>query len=545
MERDPKTDANREAPSQQTRRREPTAPATGGGLTGLLTRLGQTGGNAAVSRLLSRSGDVAARGTGLPEVGPEGGLLSSALSERIHASRGSGSALGAETRRDMEQAFNTRFGAVTVHTDSEADALNRSVGAVAFTTGSDIYFSAGSYQPGTAGGDQLLAHELAHVAQHRGAADPGGDRLVVSAAGDTHEREAEAASAQVAGSLMRRQAPGGTPRGPGNSAATIHRAHEKALPQWGSASKPTRSRIRYEDSFATVEQNDAAGAHVGPPGNDQAKFTSTPQEQTITLQEGTAGGSVSFLVTADWFEHNFAFDDKGNASYKVRVPFTLATDNTLQWGSPIVLDQSSSGSGAALIMPVPVSTGASPSDGYVSISPTISGSESTSHQAGGAAGAGPFTISVPYAQTTTANITNAYTASYTLKLRPTPPKPITIPSVFFKVGSSTLEDGNEANIAQNLLKLPPAVLTAIRQGKRTIVIEGYASTTAKHKTNRELSQQRAQVVQNVLKGLVGDKADFNILYYGKETALAAGEPDEKEDMEKRRTDISVKAQPPK
>ena len=95
------------------------------------------------------------------------------------------------------------------------------------------------------------------------------------------------------------------------------------------------------------------------------------------------------------------------------------------------------------------------------------------------------------------------------------------------------------------MTLPAGVLTAIRQGKRPIVIEAYASTTGKHARNRELSQQRAIVVQNVLKGLAGDHADFNILYYGKEEALAKGQPNEREDATKRRTDITIKTQPTK
>ena len=58
---------------------------------------------------------------------------------------------------------------VTVHTDDTADALNRSVSARAFATGTDVYFAKGEYSPGSADGDKLIAHELAHVVQQRGA----------------------------------------------------------------------------------------------------------------------------------------------------------------------------------------------------------------------------------------------------------------------------------------------------------------------------------------------------------------------------------------
>ena len=50
-----------------------------------------------------------------------------------------------------------------MHTGSEAHAASRALGARAFTVGNDISFAAGEYQPTTAAGRRLLAHELAHV----------------------------------------------------------------------------------------------------------------------------------------------------------------------------------------------------------------------------------------------------------------------------------------------------------------------------------------------------------------------------------------------
>src|SRR5438874_41382 len=54
---------------------------------------------------------------------------------------------------------------VRVQTDGEADHLARSVDAVAFTTGSDIFFQSGTYNPGTSEGLHLLAHEATHAVQ--------------------------------------------------------------------------------------------------------------------------------------------------------------------------------------------------------------------------------------------------------------------------------------------------------------------------------------------------------------------------------------------
>jgi hypothetical protein len=47
--------------------------------------------------------------------------------------------------------------------------MSHALQAKAFTQGSDVYFHQGQYQPGTTAGRSLLAHELTHVVQQRGA----------------------------------------------------------------------------------------------------------------------------------------------------------------------------------------------------------------------------------------------------------------------------------------------------------------------------------------------------------------------------------------
>ena len=55
-----------------------------------------------------------------------------------------------------------------VHTGGETDQLNRSLSARAFTTGQDVFFRQGAYQPESRGGQELIAHELTHVIQQNG-----------------------------------------------------------------------------------------------------------------------------------------------------------------------------------------------------------------------------------------------------------------------------------------------------------------------------------------------------------------------------------------
>ncbi|HWQ14149.1 MAG TPA: DUF4157 domain-containing protein [Roseiflexaceae bacterium] len=126
-----------------------------------------------------------------PEVGLEGGPLSEGLSARINARRGGGAPLDDGTRATMERSFGTSFKDVRVHTDAESDALNRNISAKAFTTGSDIFF-----RHDTSPGDHaLLAHELTHVVQQRGASGGGGMR--VGPAGDSNEVAADSMATAV------------------------------------------------------------------------------------------------------------------------------------------------------------------------------------------------------------------------------------------------------------------------------------------------------------------------------------------------------------
>jgi hypothetical protein len=87
------------------------------------------------------------------------------------------------------------FSDVRVHDDADAHELSRSVSAEAFTTGSDVFFQSGRYDPGSSAGRKLLAHELTHVAQQRGAAPT--SELTVSDPGDTAEVEAAEVAEKV------------------------------------------------------------------------------------------------------------------------------------------------------------------------------------------------------------------------------------------------------------------------------------------------------------------------------------------------------------
>ena len=118
------------------------------------------------------------------------GVVHPDVASTIATTNGSGHTLDPAAQERLAPHVGDDLGDVRVHTDTTADALARSVSARAFTTGTDVYFAAGEYRPGTRDGDSLLAHELTHVTQQRGA--PAGGPLTVSEPGDAMESEADA-----------------------------------------------------------------------------------------------------------------------------------------------------------------------------------------------------------------------------------------------------------------------------------------------------------------------------------------------------------------
>ncbi|NEQ98562.1 MAG: DUF4157 domain-containing protein [Cyanothece sp. SIO2G6] len=86
----------------------------------------------------------------------------------ISDTRGQGRSLDDSVRQPMEQAFGADFSGVRIHTNGRSDVLNQAVQAKAFTTGQNIYFRSGAYEPGSRGGQELLAHELTHTIQQTG-----------------------------------------------------------------------------------------------------------------------------------------------------------------------------------------------------------------------------------------------------------------------------------------------------------------------------------------------------------------------------------------
>lgn len=103
---------------------------------------------------------------------------------------------GAPLPADIQTFIRPRLAfdpaAIRVHTDANAAAAARSVGARAFAVGRHIAFAAGAYAPHTLTGRRLLDHELHHAAEQQGAPVPARGALEI-ADHAAHEHTAELA----------------------------------------------------------------------------------------------------------------------------------------------------------------------------------------------------------------------------------------------------------------------------------------------------------------------------------------------------------------
>lgn len=160
------------------------AQATLPPLAGLQRRVG----NRAVQRLLAQRA-------------AEGPVeLDEDTATRINRERGGGQPLDSALQAQVGAAMGHDFGGVRVHTSPQADGLSRQLSATAFTTGRDVFFRQGAYEPHSSSGQELIAHELTHVVQQGSGAVSGGGSMTVNPPGDAYEQEADAVAKSLTAS---------------------------------------------------------------------------------------------------------------------------------------------------------------------------------------------------------------------------------------------------------------------------------------------------------------------------------------------------------
>jgi len=102
---------------------------------------------------------------------------------------GTGTPLPDGARVKMENAFQYDFTKVKIHSNSH---YPKQLGALALTSGDAIHFAPDSYHPNSRQGQELIAHELAHVVQQKSGRVSPTARLNGAAINDNPTLEAEA-----------------------------------------------------------------------------------------------------------------------------------------------------------------------------------------------------------------------------------------------------------------------------------------------------------------------------------------------------------------
>jgi len=194
------------------------------------------------------------------------------------ASSGSGSTLPDGLQAQMESSMGADFSSVRVHEGPRAS----SIGALAYTQGTDIHFAPGQYDPASQGGQELIGHELAHVVQQ------------------TQGRVAPTAQAKGAAindepALEREADEVGTKAARGEPAQIGGASADSALPSLSvAAGLAQRAAIQRTPDPATSSpetggignsssEDDVLGSHLA--ALQQAQNTSQRQAATTTLTE--------------------------------------------------------------------------------------------------------------------------------------------------------------------------------------------------------------------------------------------------------------------
>ncbi|MEW9520574.1 eCIS core domain-containing protein [Streptomyces tubercidicus] len=234
---------------------------------------------------------------------------------------GAGQPLDLSVRRDLEEQLGHDFSQVRLHTDRDSGQLADMMGADAFAVGQDIFFREGTYRPGTADGQRLLAHELLHTVQNPhglGALRAGRDLGSVSLPQESIEREAESAAQEsVLGAL----------RGSAREEPAAEVEEGRATPGWLRYATVDADRVRMEqlDPATLVDRlaNDVVRSLRGDP-EDRSKRTrmqlarlpdelqdavlerlesrllSSERERVLDLVEESEAQGVLGADTAEW-----------------------------------------------------------------------------------------------------------------------------------------------------------------------------------------------------------------------------------------------------
>lgn len=249
-----KTTAQKAQTPAPTRGRQKAHGPDPGGMSEAVLDLQRTAGNHAVSELLTR------------------------------AAQESSQQLDESVRVPMEQALGANLSGVRVHSGASSQAAAESIGARAYTIGSDIHLGSDAQHLNTAQRNQLLAHEAVHSIQQGGRPIALQGKLPVSRPGDSAESEADLIAESIV-SHGSASSPALAMRG-----ALRVTASPPAIAR-DIKGKKTTGAGKFEIDFTSTD-----GAAVGDRANEDGKITFTPAK---TAPKSTSIGFIQIVRIID------------------------------------------------------------------------------------------------------------------------------------------------------------------------------------------------------------------------------------------------------
>jgi outer membrane protein OmpA-like peptidoglycan-associated protein len=497
--------------------------------------------DAAVPRRIARNAaGSSAGGHVAPEPESAAWSFSDAINAGIHApiaraAESSGHGLPDGLRAKFEASLGEDLGGVRVHADSAAAEASAALGARAYAVGQDVFMGAGQYAPDTTDGAWLLAHEVAHTVQQRGAAAGPQAKLEVSEPGDAMEHEADAA----ANAMMHGQP--ATVTAATGVARKIMR-HKFPFPMHRTGHSPMHF-VEMSPLLAVFPSQGAADVRVlnqlassvnvmaGSTGRVVLRADATYFADVGGFTEGMLGVAGEFGFYASW---QFSCHEDGVVALALegdpqfhsnRGGMKIGPFGTLLTAKALATVVEFDGQKSAA-MDILFSKNADETSVPIPI-PKVPGAKVDGKVVTGADDSGALNFRI--------RLVPVGAHAPVPPPAPTPPPdPHALPSFLRSIVISPFEEG-KADIPSwgtNMVThwahdLPPAVRKAIHDKRVRIEVKGYASQTGADSLNEGLSQKRAENVAALVRmRLVGaGNQDLVINAFGKTLASNLKNPD--------------------
>lgn len=451
-----------------------------------------------------------------PEHQAANGVLPHAEEAVAAASNSAGQPLPCHLERKFEQALGADLSGVRVHTGPESISASKAISARAYTTGNDIHFNAGQYDPQSLEGQRLLAHEVVHTVQQQGATPIRQQKLEVSSADDSFEIEADRTA-----EVMLQEPHLSAPFEPGKVPNRHENNSTGASSICGSAPVSGRDfaqRLTIPAPGAGMGvrvfgADDDSAVHLTPQATywvngKSAVSTSFGEGQRASLQvsPGTQG-IVQMTIPAHIFiDNSLPFTNKEfEESATIDWPIAVSPEGrlTISDALPVTLQQ------RADPMLYLGSVEATKGDGCLIATVTIVNTTTHGRSAGAGYSVEQQTGGRTYTRQFRLNIVVPEVEPHA-RVALGPIRVLRRHAVLFeRPGQNRTSNSEEQALIGWYSRLSNRTRESIERGGEPLNLEGHASTTGGAQQNRELSNARMEDVQRILRQFAGSQAVIN------------------------------------